>query len=64
MSLEFIEINENGVTKKSFDELDTNEKMDLELAIMLNDVKLICVTCLVEIPNGIGFYCEKHKENK
>jgi hypothetical protein len=60
MSLEFIKINNDGVNTKSFDELTNDEKIDLELAILVDDVKMLCVNCLVEIPKGSGFFCNSH----
>jgi hypothetical protein len=61
MSLEFIKIDEMGVSQKNFDGLSSDEKLDLELAILVDDLKMLCVTCLKEIPKGSGFYCETHK---
>jgi hypothetical protein len=66
--IEIISFDENGVTKKNLNELTFDEKLSLEVDVDLalagfEKTKLLCVNCLVEIPNGVGFYCEKHTPN-
>lgn len=59
--LKFTKIDENGVTEKTLDELNADERLDVELAALVDDVKMLCVVCLAFIPKGSGFYCENHK---
>lgn len=65
----FIEIftaDENGAGWKNLDELTEDEKLSLEVDVDLalagfEEVKLLCVVCLVPIQSGLGHcYCEKH----
>jgi len=58
--IEIILLDEDGVTTKSFAELSSDEKFDLDLH--LNDAKLLCYTCYEPIPDGFGAFCSKHKE--
>lgn len=65
-SIEIISIDEDGVSKKNFDELTEDEKLSLEVevdlaTVGLEEAQLVCVVCLAFIPNGSGFVCEKHK---
>lgn len=58
--IEIFSIDENGAGWKNLNELSDSEKLDLELGILFDDVKILCVNCLVEIPKGSGSYCVKH----
>jgi hypothetical protein len=64
--IEIITIDEDGVTKKNFDELTEDEKLSLEVDVDLalngfEKVQLLCVVCLVPIQSGLGHcYCDKH----
>lgn len=65
--IEIISFDENGVTKKNFDELTADEKLSLEVdldlaTVGLEKIQLLCVVCYVPIASGLGHcYCEKHK---
>lgn len=64
--IEIISIDENGVSKKNFDELTFDEKLSLEVDVDLalagfEEIKLLCVVCLVPIASGQGHcYCPRH----
>ena len=59
--LKFTKIDENGVSEKTLDELTLDERLDVELGVMLGVSHLLCATCLVAIPKGTGFFCDRHK---
>ena len=65
--IEIISFDENGVTKKNFDELTPDEKLSLEVDVDLalngfEKIQLLCFTCFIPIPSGLGHsFCEKHK---
>ena len=58
--IEIISFDENGVSKKSFDELTDDEKFEIKL--FASEAKLLCYDCYEPIPNGVGAFCEKHKK--
>lgn len=57
---------ENGAGWKDFDELTEDEKLSLEVDVDLatagfEEIKLLCVVCLVPIASGQGHcYCPRH----
>lgn len=65
--IEIISIDENGVSKKMLDELNSDELLSLEVDVDLalngfEKVQLLCVVCLVPIASGQGHcYCPRHK---
>lgn len=58
--IEIFEMNENGAGWKNLNEVSDDVKLEIELGILTNDVKILCVNCLVEIPSGSGNYCKNH----
>jgi hypothetical protein len=61
MSLEIFRINENGAGWVSLENATIAEKLELELALAFNaEMKVLCVTCHIEIPAGTGNACAKH----
>ena len=64
--IEIISIDDDGVSKKNFDELTEDEKLSLEVDVDLatagfEEIKLLCVVCLVPIASGQGHcYCPRH----
>ena len=54
-------MDENGA---GFSELTDDEKLEIELALMTNQVQVACVICFKVIPSGTGNTCETHKGMK
>lgn len=59
--LEIFSMDENGAGWKKFDELSADEKLELELALLVGDVKINCVVCFSEIEKGTGNTCKNCK---
>ena len=66
--IEIISLDDDGVTIKNFDELTTDEKIEIDVEVSLQSAGLakrtglLCFTCLVPIPSGMGHsFCEQHK---
>ena len=62
MSLEIFRINENGAGWVDFSEATADEKMNIELGLMLNDFQMLCFVCHRGIPKGNA--CVNHKDAK
>ena len=60
--LEIFRINENGAGWVDFSTATASEKLDVELGIITNQVKMLCFKCHVEIPRGN--VCVNHKNVK
>ena len=54
-------MDENGA---GWGELTEDEKLDVELALMTNQVQVACVICFQIIPAGTGNTCETHRGQK
>ena len=61
-NLEIFRINENGAGWVDFDSATTDEKINIELGLMTNQVKMLCFKCHIEIPRGN--VCVNHKDVK
>ena len=59
--LEIFVMNDEGAGWVTLDQLSQDEKLDLELGVLTNDVKTLCYVCLTAIPSGTGNACENHK---
>ena len=60
--LEIFRIDENGAGWVDFDSATTDEKINIELGLMTNQVKMLCFVCHKEIAKGN--VCVNHKNNK
>ena len=60
--LEIFRINENGAGWVDFSEATSDEKINVELGLITNQVKMLCFVCHKEINRGN--VCENHKSVK
>lgn len=60
--LEIFSMDENGAGWKKLSDLTQNEKLDLEIGLLFDDVKINCVVCFSEIEKGTGNTCENCKK--
>lgn len=60
MSIEIFRLDENGAGWVDFDSATADEKLNIELGILTNQVKMLCFVCHIEIPRGN--VCVNHKE--
>ena len=61
-NLEIFRIDENGAGWVDFNSATASEKLDIELGLITNQVKMLCFKCHVEIPRGN--VCVNHKNVK
>ena len=61
-NLEIFCINENGAGWVDFSEATSDEKLNVGLGLITNQVKMLCFKCHVEIPRGN--VCVNHKDVK
>ena len=60
--IKIFEMDENGAGWKDLDQINDDEKNDLELALLdSNAIQVACVICFKVIPSGTGNTCETHK---
>lgn len=60
--IEFIDLDENGVTVTPLDELSIGDKLEVEINLAQGAVTLLCLVCLTPVPSGMGHsYCSAHK---
>ena len=57
--LEIFRINENGAGWVDFSEATSDEKLNVELGLITNQVKMLFFVCHIEIPRGN--VCDNHK---
>lgn len=63
--LNFIELNENGVTTKDISEISIGDEIETLMALEQKSYTLACVSCFKPIPSGMGHsYCETHVPEK
>ena len=60
--IEIFRINENGAGWVDFDSATKDEKMNIELGLMLGDFQMLCFVCHKGIAKGNA--CENHKNAK
>jgi hypothetical protein len=60
MSIEIFRLDENGAGWVDFDSATADEKLNIELGILTNQVKMLCFVCHIEISRGN--VCVNHKE--
>jgi hypothetical protein len=58
-NLEIFRINENGAGWVDFSEATSDEKLNVELGLITNQVKMLCFVCHIEISRGN--VCVNHK---
>ena len=60
--MEVFQMDSEGAGWTPIEELSVGDKVELELAIVSGKVQLLCVSCGVPVPSGMGHsYCERHK---
>ncbi len=57
--IEIFRINENGAGWVDFSEATSDEKLNVELGLITNQIKMLCFVCHIEIPRGN--VCVNHK---
>ena len=58
--IEMFEMTPEGVQWVPLSEVSESDRMDLELALMTDEPKLLCYKCFKPIPNGTGNACDAH----
>jgi len=58
-NLEIFRLDENGAGWVDFSEATSDEKLNIELGLITNQVKMLCFVCHVEISRGN--VCANHK---
>ena len=61
-NLEIFRIDQNGAGWVDFSDATSSEKLDVELGILTNQIKVLCFVCHIEIPRGN--VCVTHKNVK
>jgi hypothetical protein len=59
--VEFIEIEQDGVTIKGISEISVRDEVETFMGISSGSFKLACVVCFAPVEGGLGHsYCNKH----
>jgi hypothetical protein len=59
--VEFIEIEQDGVTIKDISEISVGDEVETFMGLSSGNFKLVCVVCFAPVEVGLGHsYCNKH----